>query len=105
MIYEDNIYATCAECVNNPLGNISVAHQIACCVRNECQLHHQRPLWVMDISQLIMEHLGVSTDLLCERARPLAESDQSRSVKDEIQFLLDELIESDMIEFVSIGEP
>jgi hypothetical protein len=88
MIYEDNIYATCAECVNNPLGNISVAHQIACCVRNECQLHHQRPLWVMDISQLMMEHLGVSADLLCERARPIVEPAPSCSVDDHIERLL-----------------
>ena len=102
MFHEDDMYSICKQCVNNPLGNISVAHQIACCVRNECQLHHQRPLWVMDISQLIMEHLGVSTDLLCERARPLVEPVPSRSVDDPIELLLADI---EMNALLTKGEP
>ena len=105
MIIRQDIYTHCKNCVNEPSGNISVPHQIACCVRGDCRLYHERPILVTDISPLMMELIQVTPDLLCERARPLAESNQSRSVKDEIQFLLDELIESDMIEFVSIGEP
>ena len=102
MIYEDNIYATCAECVNNPLGNISVAHQIACCICNDCLLHHKRPLWVMEISQPMMEYLEVSTDLLCERARPLVEPVPSRSVDDPIELLLADI---EMNALLTKGEP
>jgi NMD protein affecting ribosome stability and mRNA decay len=91
MIYEEDIYSLCAQCVNNPLGNISVAHQIACCICNDCLLHHKRPLWVMEISQPMMEYLEVSTDLLCERARPLAEPAPSHSGDDQTKSLLTEI--------------
>jgi NMD protein affecting ribosome stability and mRNA decay len=102
MIYEDNIYATCKECVNNPLGNISVAHQIACCVCNECLLYHERPIWVMEITQPMMEYLEVSTDLLCERARPLVEPAPSHSVDDQIERLLAEI---EMKSLLTKGDP
>jgi hypothetical protein len=105
MIFREDIYQHCKECVNEPLGNISIAHQIACCTFDGCLLHDERPILVTDISPLMMEYFQVSTDLLCERARRVAEPDPSRSVEDEIEFLLDEIIETDMIVFVTDGEP
>ena len=102
MIYEEDRYSLCKECVNNPLGNISVAHQIACCVRGDCLLYHERPILVMDISQLMMEHLEISTDLLCERARPLVEPAPSHSEDDQIERLLAEI---EMKALLTEGEP
>ena len=90
MIHEEEIYSYCKECVNEPLGNISIAHQIACCDFNDCVLHHKRPIMVTDISKDMMEYLDVSIDSLCERARPLAEPDPSNSTDDQTKQLLTE---------------
>ena len=102
MIIRQDIYTHCKNCVNEPSGNISVPHQIACCTRNDCLLYHERPIMVMDISTLMMEYLEVSTDLLCERARPLVEPVPSRSVDDPIELLLADI---EMNALLTKGEP
>ena len=102
MFHEDDMYSICKQCVNNPLGYISVAHQIACCIRNDCLLYHERPIWVMEISQLMMEQLEVSADLLCERTRPIVEPAPSRSVDDPIELLLADI---EMNALLTKGDP
>ena len=87
MLYEEDIYSLCKKCVNEPLGNISIPHQIACCYFSDCVLHHKRPIMVTDISQNMMEYLDVSIDSLCERARPLAEPAPSHSIDDQTKYL------------------
>ena len=85
MIHEEEIYSYCKECVNEPLGNISIPHQIACCYFSDCVLHHKRPIMVTDISQDMMEYLDVPIERLCERTRPLAEP--APVVEDQIEEL------------------
>jgi NMD protein affecting ribosome stability and mRNA decay len=91
MINTKDLYQLCKKCVDDPKGNISIAHQVACCTCSNCPVYHIRPIWVTGISQLMMEYLDVSTDLLCERARPLAEPAPSHSGDDQTKSLLTEI--------------
>jgi hypothetical protein len=83
------INKNCRECIYDPLDKGSAAQQIACCMIHDCAFHPVRPITATVIPQQLLDHLGISIDSLCKRARPLVRTASSCSVEGQIDRLAD----------------
>ena len=75
------INAKCRDCIYDPLDKGSAAQQISCCIFHDCPLHAVRPITAKVIPQQLLDHLRISINSLCERARPLVKTASSYSVE------------------------
>lgn len=99
------INAKCRECTHDPLDKGSAAQQIACCTISDCPLHPVRPITAKVIPQRLLDYWGISSDSLCERAKPLVKTAPSCSGEGQIEPPQDANSRTDIKVLVTEGEP